>query len=128
MKRFSWAIAVVVLGVSMSGMAQESKQFKVKKSPPEKTHKTGAVPMTKETNAKAASTANAKDLKAVEHQTAKTTAPRRSGGKKNPQFKPVKDKPSAPINFGAKGAGKNAGLTRQNANPYKGRLKQKHSH
>ena len=129
--RFPLAIAVALVGISVSALAQQNSTFKVKHSAPEKAPKksapigkTAATPAT-------ASAANAKDLQNLEHQTAKASAPSRSAGKKTPgtasALKPVKDKPNPPINFG-KGGGKSAGTTNQGTNPYKGRLRQKHSH
>jgi hypothetical protein len=127
--RFSLALAVAMLGIAATGMAQQknsyNNSFKVKHTSDKAAKKTSA-PIGK-TGMKAAPNANSKDLKALEHQTAKSAAPPKGGGKKAPQLKQVKDKPTAPMNFGAKGGGKSAGLSRQPANPYKGRLKQKHS-
>lgn len=120
------AAVVVLLGLGVSGMAQQNNNsFKVKHNPDKAAKKTGAV--VPRSGAKATSNANAKDLKNLEHQTAKTSAPPRTHAKKSAQLKPVKDKSNPPMNFGAKGGGKSAGLSKQPSNPYKGRLKQKHS-
>jgi hypothetical protein len=43
-------------------------------------------------------------------------------------MKLAKDKPNPPINFNGNGGTKSAGMTNQGANPYKGRLRQKHAH
>ena len=76
-----------------------------------------------------ASASNSKDLQAVERETAKTPASSRSAGKKTgAALKPVKDKPNPPINFGGNGGAKGPGTVSQGSNPYKGRVKQKHSH
>ena len=126
--RFSLAVAVVVIGISISGLGQQSKTFKVKHSDPEKAPKKSAVVSTPGSTA-TASAANSRALQSVEHQGAKV-APSRPVKKSAPgpsAVKPVKDKPNAPINFGGTG-GKNAGLTNQGANPYKGRLRQKRTH
>jgi len=127
--RFLPAIAVVVLGLGVSGLAQQSNTFKVKptkEKPPKQSAPIGksAVPAT-------ASSSNAKSLQSVEHQTAKaSTAPGSGKTKTAPALKPVKDKPNPPINFNTSGSSKSSGLTNQSAgsNPYKGRLKQKGAH
>ena len=129
--RFSLAVAAALVGISVSGWAQQNNTFKVKPSHAEKAPKKSApVPIGKTASPATASGANAKDLQALEQQTAKSSAPSRSAGKKTPRtasaLKPVKDKPNPPINFGAAGGGKSAGTTNQGSNPYKGRLKQKH--
>jgi hypothetical protein len=128
--RFQLAVAVVLAGISVSAFAQQNSTFKVKKSAPEKAPKT-SVPIGKNQNAGAASSSNAKQLQNLERQSAKTAAPPRSGVKKTPgsgsALKPVKDKSGPPMNFGGKG-GKGGGTINQGANPYKGRLRQKHSH
>ena len=127
--RFSLAVAVIVAGISVSGVAQQNNTFKVKHSPPEKAPKQ-SVPMGKTGNATTASAANSKDLHNIETQAAKTSAPK-STVKKAPgsasALKPVKDKPNPPMNFNGTGGGKSAGMTNQGSNPYKGRLRQKHA-
>jgi hypothetical protein len=131
--RFSLAVAVVLAGISVSGLAQQNNTFKVKRShTAEKPAKPSApVGRTAARPAKA-SASTSKDLKNVEHETAKSSAPSRSAGKRTPgkasALKPVKDKSSSQINFGGKGGGKKVGMTKQGSNPYAGRLKQKHSH
>jgi hypothetical protein len=124
MKRFWLAVSVAIVALAMSGVAQQSGVLKVKPSPPEKPAKPN-VPVEK-TGPASASSANARNLAAIEHQTAKASASPRTSGKKTPgALKPVKDKPNAPINFGATGAGKKPGTTTQGASSYNGRLKQK---
>ncbi|HMD16453.1 MAG TPA: hypothetical protein VKH18_07285 [Terriglobales bacterium] len=129
--KFSLAVAVVLAGISVSGLAQQNNALKVKHSAPEKAPRSVPMPTPKAGGATTASAANAKNLQAVEHQTAQTSAPSRSAGKKTPgtaSLKPVKDKPTPPINFNGTSSSKSAGTTNQAANPYKGRLKQKHAH
>lgn len=125
--RFSLAVAIVLAGISVSGLAQET--FKVKRSAPEKAPRKSA-PIGK-TATPVASNGTSKELQALERQTAKTSASSRSVGKKTPGtgsgLKPVKDKSNPPINFGGTGGGKGGGTSNQGSNPYKGRLKQKHA-
>jgi hypothetical protein len=120
------------VGISVSGLAQQNNTFKVKPShSAEKAPKT-SVPIGKTAGPATASAANSKDLQTLEHQTVKSSAPSRSAGKRTPgtasALKPVRDKPNPPINFGGTGGGKSAGMANQGANPYKGRLRQKHVH
>jgi hypothetical protein len=127
--RFSLAVVVVLAGIGVSGLAQQNQTFKVKRSAPEKApRKTASIG--KAATPATASGATSRDLQALEHQTAKSSAPPRVAAKKTPAsasvLKPAKDKPNPPINFGGTGGGKSAGLTTQSSNPYKGRLKQKH--
>src|ERR1700674_1134037 len=127
--RFSLAVAVVVAGISVSGLAQQT--FKVKRSAPEKAARKSA-PVGK-TASPIASSSTSKELQTLERQTAKTSASSRSAGKRTPGagsgLKPVKDKSNPPINFGGSGGGggKGGGTSNQGSNPYKGRLKQKHA-
>jgi hypothetical protein len=120
-------IVVVLLGFCVIGSAQQTDTFKVKKLPPEKAPRT-IVPTGKAAGSATASSANAKDLQTLEHQTAHTTKPTGSTSSKKtgPALKPVKDKPNPPINFGGTSA-KSTGMTNQSSNPYRGRLRQKHS-
>jgi hypothetical protein len=132
--KYSFAAAVVLFGFSISAFAQQSAQYgsaphKVKPATSQKPAKSTALPTGKSAGAGTASAANAKDLQAIEHQSAKTSA-HRSTGKTGPRagaaIKPVKEKPNAPINFG--GNGGKSGLSNQSSNPYRGRLKQKGAH
>ena len=132
--KYSFAAAVVLFGFSISGFAQQNAQYgsaprKVKPSTSQKPAKSTALPTGKSAGAGTSSAANAKDLQAIEHQGAKTSA-HRSAGKKGPgagaAIKPVKEKPNAPINFG--GSGGKGGLSNRASNPYRGRLKQKGAH
>jgi hypothetical protein len=128
--RFSLAVAVVLAGISVNGLAQQNKTFKVKPSHDAKAAKTN-VPIGKTAASPAtASAATNRDLQILERQTAKASAPSRSAGKRTPgaasALKPAKDAPNPPINFGGSGGGKGVGMN-QNKNPYKGRLRQKHA-
>ncbi|HXM10972.1 MAG TPA: hypothetical protein VN946_13555 [Terriglobales bacterium] len=125
--KFPLAVAVALLLFCVVGSAQQANQFRVKKSPPEKAPRKIAV-NNKTTGPSSAADANAKDLHSLERSTAKTTNAESTGKKTGgATFKPVKDKPSPPINFGGSSA-KSAGLTNQGSNPYRGRLRQKHTH
>lgn len=129
--RFSLVVAVVLVGISVSGLAQQNNTLnkKAKHSAPAKAPKKSA-PMVTTASPETASGANAKQLQSLERQSVKGSASR-SAQKRTPGtsagFKPVKDRPNAPINFGQTGGGKNAGTLNQGANPYKARLKQKGS-
>ena len=126
--RFSLAVAVVLVGISVNGLAQQNDTFKVKRSAPEKAPKKSA-PIVTTASPATASGANSKQLESLERQSARGSAPSRAAKKGSPAaLKPVKDKPNPPINFGGAGGGKNAGMTNQGPNPYKGRLRQKRSH
>ena len=121
--RFSLAVAVVLAGISVSGVAQQNNTFKVRPVHPEKAPKKAA-PIDNGGSSKAGASATSKSLRSLEHQTAKAAGPSRSAPKKSPALKPVKEKANPPINFGAKG-GKGMGMTNQGSNSYQGRLKQK---
>src|ERR1700731_2542300 len=133
--RFSLA-TVLVLGISVSGVSvcaagQTTATYKVKHTAPQKPAKSGSVaPLGKNAGSGSDFATNAKNLQAIEHESAKSAAPTRSaakGPKAGAAIKPVKDKPNPPINFNG-ASGKGSGMNNQAANPYKGRLKQKHSH
>jgi hypothetical protein len=123
--KFSLAVAIALVGMNLSGWAQQNNTFKVK---PAATKAPKSAPMVKTTASPTASTSASKELQSVERQSAKSPASARSGGPKttgkNPALKPARSKPNPPINFGGTGGGKRAG-TNQGSNPYKGRLKQK---
>jgi hypothetical protein len=124
--RFSLAVAVVVAGISVSGLAQQT--FRVKRSAPEKAARKSA-PIGK-TASPVVSNGTSKELQTLERETAKTSASSRSTGKRTgtgSALKPVRDKSNPPINFGGTGGGKGRGTSNQGSNPYKGRLKQKHA-
>jgi hypothetical protein len=126
--KFLLTVAVVLLGFCVVGSAQQADTFRVKKSPPEKAPRKIA-PIGKAAGSTTASSANAKDLQTLERESAHTAKPAGSASKKTTgaAFKPVKDKPNPPINFSGTSA-KSPGLTNQSSNPYRGRLRQKHSH
>ena len=121
-----------MVGISVSGWAQQTSNgtFKVKKSPPEKTTKSSA-PITRTPKTATSSSANARDLKTLENQTNKTATAKTPGTKtpgKSAALKPVKDKPNPPMNFNGTSGSKTPGMTNRGANPYAGRLRQKHTH
>jgi cytoskeletal protein RodZ len=126
--RFSLAVVVVLVGISVSGWAQQNKpqqnnQFKVRVTH-EKPAKQSA-PLTKQSTGNTAASADAKALQNVERQSAKGSG-HSAAGKKAPALKPVKDKPNPPVNFnGTGGGGVKGGGRASTGNPYKGRLKQK---
>jgi hypothetical protein len=134
--RFSLAVAVLAMGMSSSGAAQNAT-LKAKPSAPEKAPKS-TVPIAKTGNPAAASSNTSKDLQNLERQSAKASQPPQSTGKKTPGTTPApklaqdKDKPNPPINFAGTGR-KNTkpattGMTSQSPNPLAGRLKQKSTH
>jgi hypothetical protein len=130
--RFSLAVAVVMVGISVSGLAQQSDAaFKVKSLPPEKKAKPLAIPTGKAAaSATNSGGANARDLQTIENQTKKTATMKAPGTRtpgKAAALKPVKDKPNPPMNFNGT-SGSKTSMTNQSANPYKGRLRQKHTH
>jgi hypothetical protein len=119
--RVWWAVAVFVAGMSVSGLAQQSKnEFKVKPSRPERASK--AAPVLKTADPTVA--ADAKELAAVEHEGIKAPASRLA--KKTPAFRPVREKEQAnpPINFKG-GTGKNGARGAALPDPNKGRVRQK---
>lgn len=123
--RIPWAVVVVVAGMSVSGLGQQSHPLRVKPSAPERTKKSTTPFVPKAT----ASSANSKDLAALEHQTAKSSAPKPTGVKHTAtaSYKPMKEQRNPPMNLGSGGGGGGNGLSHGSSNPYKGRLKQKYS-
>lgn len=123
--RFSLAVAIVLVGMSLSGWAQQNNTFKVKNTPT-KTPKRASVG---KTTTGPTSTSASKQLQSVERQSAKSATTARSAGttRKGPALRSARSKPNPPINFGGTGGGQNAG-TNRGSNPYKGRLKQKGRH
>lgn len=124
--KYLLGVAVVVVGISASGLAQQNGAMKVTPVQAKAPKQSAPMPMGK---AETSSAANAKQLKAIENQTAKTPGTAQSGGKKTaakaPPLKPIKDKPNPPINFGGTSASKTPGTNHQTSSSYKGRLKQK---
>lgn len=124
------AVAALVAGITLSGVAQEKNALRVKPSAPDKAPKKAAVPVGKSAGVgtSSAASSNSKDLQTIERQTARSSAPHAAGAKtpKSAAVKPIKDKPNPPIKLGS-GASNGAGLNHQGTNPYKGRLKQKYA-
>ncbi|MGA8541199.1 MAG: hypothetical protein WB566_16980 [Terriglobales bacterium] len=119
--RFSFAVAVLVAGISLSGFAQQTTP-KITAPDTEKAPK--SAPMVK--MPPTTSAINANQLKAIERQTAKESATGSAGKQtsgKAVAYKPMKDKPNPPMNFGGTG-GKTIGTT-SHRSTYNGRLKQK---
>jgi hypothetical protein len=123
--RFSLMVAVLLASAAVSGAAQQKNTFKVKPSHPEAKAPKSSAPIGPTGSATSPAAASAKNLNAVEHQSLKSQTPK-SAGKKSPALKPVKDKPNPPINFNGNGA-KASSPVNQGSNPYKGRLRQKHT-
>ncbi|MGA7560447.1 MAG: hypothetical protein WBW01_05320 [Terriglobales bacterium] len=122
--RFSLAVAVVLAGISVSGWAQQNNQFKVRATH-EKPAKQSAPLMKAQSAGNTNASADAKALQNVERQSGKGAA-HSAATKKAPALKPVKDKANPPMNFnGTGGGGIKGGGRGAQANPYKGRLKQK---
>jgi len=122
------AVAVAVASMSISGWAQQNGHLRVKHSAPERVAKKNSAPIAiKSGNA---GNANAKDLQALEHQTAKSSGPRTASNQRAAKIAPLKqtkEKSNPPINLGSGGGG-GGSLSRTSSNPYKGRLKQKYAH
>src|SRR5579862_9207095 len=123
--RFSLMVAVLLASIAVIGVAQQKNTFKVKPSQPQAKASKSKAPIGPTGNVTSPAAASAKDLNGIEHQSLKSEAPK-SSGKKAPALKPVKDKPNPPINFNGNGA-KASSPVNQGANPYKGRLRQKHT-
>jgi hypothetical protein len=123
----SVAVGMAILSVG-AGAQNSNNSYKVKHSATEKEPKsTVAVPA--KTSAGNSSASASKNLESIERQTAKSSGPSHPQAAKKTQTavaKPAKDGANPPMNFGGKG-GKQTGTVRQSADPYKGRLKQKHS-
>ena len=126
--KFSWAVAVALLGISLSGWAQQNNIYKVKNASPGKKSGSGmAAPAT-------ATGDPSRDLRAVERQQAKSSASAPSATtKKDPALKPVQGKPNRSMNLKGSGEGKiphkSSGLKSNGGkDPYAGRLRQKHAH
>jgi hypothetical protein len=122
--RFSLAIAVVLVGMSVSGWAQQNNTPKVKSAP---TKARKSAPIGKAASP-TASTSASKELQSVEHQSVKSAKARSKTGK-GPALKPARDSSNPPIHFGGKSGGGIARTPKQGgSNPYKGRLKEKGRH
>jgi hypothetical protein len=102
--RFSLAVAVVLAAISASGWAQQD-QFKVKSSTPVE-KKAAPLPVGK-TAGSGTADANAKNLQALEHETAKTYGRSGSVAKKAaPPLKPLRSESNPPISFSSSGSAK----------------------
>ena len=125
--RLTLAVAVALVGMSLSGWAQQNNTLKVKPAP---TKAPKSAPIGKTAVSPTASTSASKELQSVERQSAKSAAAPRSTGPgtgRGPALKPARNQHNPPINFGGTGGGKSARSTNRGSNPYKGRLKQKGS-
>jgi hypothetical protein len=126
--RFSLAVAVVLVGMSLSGWAQQNNTFKVKPAVKPAPTSPKSAPKGKTAASPTAPTPASKELQSVERQSAKPLASARSAGPrtgKGPALKSARNKPNPPINFNGTGGGKGARTTNHGSNPYKGRLKEK---
>ncbi len=135
--RFFLTAALILTAITGSGLAQQNTTFKVKPSSSEKVKQSAPLPVGKTPGmGNTASAANARELQALEHQSAfKSHPPSQTSSKTSSQpkgkkpaaaFAPSKDKPNPPINFAASPASKDSGLVRKGADPLQGRLKQGH--
>ena len=126
MTRFSLAVAIALVGISVSGMAQQNTTFRVKQSAPEKVPKS-TVPPGGMASTPTASATNSKDLQSVERQTAKSPAPTQAKKTSAAALIPAKDEPTPANNSGGTVARKSAATTTNpDANPYRGRLRDKY--
>lgn len=123
--RFSLAVAIALISISLSGWAQQDNTFKVKHAATKAPKK--SAPLGKAVANPTASTSASRDLEKLERQSAKPAGTARAAGR-TPALKPAKDRRNPPINFGGTGGGKTAGAINQGPNPYKGRLRQKNGH
>lgn len=122
------AVGMALMSVGAAAQNGNNNSYKVKHSTTEKEPKSTA-PVPAKTSAGNSSASASKNLQSIERQTAKSAAPSHAQAGKKTQtaaVKPAKDQANPPMNFGGKG-GKQAGPVRQSADPYKGRLKQKHN-
>src|SRR5271156_1485591 len=132
--RVSFIGAAAFMAISMSGLAQQSSGFKSNPSSPASVKHNAPLPVGKTPGAgMSASTANAKDLQALEHEGATKPVPSsqtvskassHSAGKKTvARLKPLPNPPNPAINFGAAPQPK-PGLVSQGPDPYKGRIRE----
>src|ERR1019366_7848844 len=101
--RVSLSVAVVLVGMSLSGRAQQNT-FKVKPAP---TKAPKSAPIGKTAASPTASTPASKELQNVERQSAKSPASARSAGPrtgKGPALKPARNQRNPPIKLNASGA------------------------
>ncbi len=125
--RFSWKVAVLVVGVSLCGWAQSkpakpvkmkpSTEFMVKGSGETRSAQAGGP-----TTRAASNTAN-KNLQGIERERAKANAHTKKAAAPPPKLD--RDKASSRINFTGGGGAKTPGQSKSAQNPYRGRLKEK---
>ena len=122
--RFTLVVAVALVGMSLSGWAQQNNTLKAKPAP---TKAPKRAPIGKTAASPRASTSASKELQSVEHQSVKSASAQSAGPRtrKGPALKAARNRSNPPINFGRKGGGKSARTPKQGSNPYKGRLKEK---
>ena len=120
--RFVLAMVAVLVGMSVTGMAQsQPNQFKVKSSKADAEPKSTA---TVKAPGGTSSSTTSKELRSVERGAPKTAgAAHPAKAPKAAAMKSGKDDKNPPMNFGGKGSGGGAGG--KTPSPYKGRLKQK---
>ena len=128
--RFSLVLALALAGSTMTAWAQEHHKPKAKPSHTNKEEKgKSGKPAVKTPTAHASA---AQELNRVEQGSVKASGSHRAGARKQahmaPVLKPEREKKTPPIRFSAAGGGGHAGTSKQGANPYKGRLRQKGSH
>lgn len=121
--KFFLAVMAVLVGIGLTGVAQgQGVESKAKPS----TTRADLAPKSTVTvkEKEPASYSSSRQLKSIERQTPKGSAHSGQKARKAAALKPSGSDKNPPINFGSKGNGAGAGLTKQ-ASPYKGRLKQK---
>ena len=126
MTRFSLAVAIALASISVSGMAQQTTTFKVKHSAPDNAPKSTVPPAGNLGSTTTASATNSKDLQSVERQTAKSPAPTQAKKTSAAALIPAKDEPTPANNSGGTVARKTTAATNPDANPYRGRLRDKY--
>ena len=123
--RFVLMVMAVLVGMSVSGVAQSpANEFKVKPSKVDAAPKSTVAPM--KAPGATASSSTSKELRGVERETPKGVGTAHPA-KKAPRpvaIKAGKGDRNPPMNFGKGSGSASIGMTKQ-ANPYKGRLKQK---
>jgi hypothetical protein len=126
--KFSFAVAVALVGLTVSGMAQQNTTFKVPHSAPEKAPKS-TVPPGHAANTATASAENSKDLQSIERGAAKSPAPTSAKKTPAPALAPAKEEPSTAnggSNTAPTVAHKSTPATNPDANPLRGRLRDKY--
>jgi hypothetical protein len=124
--RFSLVLALALAASTMTAWAQEHHKPKAKPSHTNKEVKGKSVKPAVKTPTHVSA---AQELNRVEQESARASASRKAGTRKQhmaPVLKPDKEKKTPPIRVSTGGG--HAGTSKQGANPYKGRLRQKGSH